>query len=347
MTKTNTHASSQLIQRLRQYEPGLQKVYVATVLKKGLLNNTNQYLNLLYRKFNSEGIEVNKLANDDFRALVLGRLKGEKAIVHYHWFQYSSHKFLKPVVLTFFWLLIFRMTGGKLVWTVHNRRPHIRKYGKFNHILRIFFEKLSYRNHVHCHCAVEEMSAILKADTSKFFVVPHPDYPVQLCTRSESFSALKSKYGQVPNVTQLQAQDQVYLMFGQIREYKGILPVAQIFARMPGKTEKKLIVAGSSKEAAYTRKLEQLSLQHPGIILIPEFIPDEGESYFYGLADTVILNHQETLTSGAAVLAMNYGKKLLVPRICCLSDLEGEGVQVFNNMRELEKLMNHDHSSQA
>lgn len=344
MTKTSIHASSQLVQQFRQYESGLQKVYVCTVLKKGLLNNTNQYLDLLYREFDSEGIEVNRLANDDFRTVLIGRLKGEKAIVNYHWFQYSGHKFLKPVVLTFFWMLIFRMTGGKLIWTVHNRRPHIRRYGNFNRILRILFEKLSYRNHVHCHCAVEEMARILKANVCKFFVVPHPNYLVQMRSREEAFRLLKKKYAQESNMAQLKARDQVYLMFGQIREYKGILPIAEIFARLPEGTHKKLIVAGSSKEAAYTRKLAQHSLLHPAIILISEFIPDEDESYFYGLADTVILNHQETLTSGAAVLAMNYRKKLLVPRICCLSDLEGEGVQIFDNMRELEKLIIHDHS---
>lgn len=347
MTKISTHASSQLIQRLRQYEPGLRKVYVATVLKKGLLNDANQYLNLLYQDFHAAGIEVDRLVKDDYQKVLFSRLNGEKAIVHYHWFQYSSHKFLKPVVLTFFWLLIFRMTGGKLIWTIHNRWPHIRRYGRFNHILRILFEKLSYRNHVHCHCAVEEMSRILKSGARKFFVVPHPDYSVQLRNREEAVRLLKNKYQQVRNVSQLVDRDRVYLMFGQIREYKGILTVAEIFARLPEQANTKLLIAGSSKEAAYTRKLEQLSLMHPTIILIPEFIPEEDESYFYGLADTVILNHQETLTSGAAILAMNYGKKLLVPRICCLSDLEGARVQIFDDMQELEKLIVQDHSSPA
>ena len=344
MADTRNYSSEQLVQKFYQLEPGLQKVYVSTILKNALTNSTNQYLSLIYRDFTKEGIEVNKLVKDDFWSVIADRLKGEKVIIHYHWFQYSSRKFLKPVVLAFFWLFIYKLIGGKLIWTVHNRRPHIRRYGKFNHILRIFFEKLSYRNHVHCHCAVKEMAEILKADTNKFFVVPHPDYPVQLRARSESFSVLKNKYGQVSNVSQLQVQDQVYLMFGQIREYKGVLPVAQIFARLPEKANKKLLIAGSSKEAEYTRQLERLAQLHPGIILIPYFVPDEDESYFYGLADTVILNHQETLTSGAAVLAKNYGKKLLVPDVCCLSELQGENVQIFGDIQELDLFINRDYS---
>jgi glycosyltransferase involved in cell wall biosynthesis len=336
---TDISASGRLIRQLRQFQPGLQKVYVGTVLKNALTTHNNQYLNLLYQKFATEGIEIERQVQDNYRVAIARRLKGEKSIVHYHWFQYSSSKFLKPVILTFFWLLIFRLVGGKLIWTIHNRRPHIRKYEKLNRLLRILFEKLSYRNHVHCHCAVQEMAEILKADQQKFFVIPHPDYPVKLRNREEAFSLVKEKYQQTPNVAHLQAEDSLYLMFGQIRAYKGVLPVAKIFSQLPGGAKKKLIIAGSNKEPAYTQQLEQLTLQSTAIILMPYFIPDEHESYFYGAADTVILNHQETLTSGAGVLAMNYGKKLLVPDICCLSELKNQNAQIFRNMPELSMLI--------
>ncbi|MEM9830581.1 MAG: hypothetical protein AAF944_08070 [Bacteroidota bacterium] len=335
MAKTSARSSVQLIEKFQQFEPGLQTVYVGTVLKNALTTNNNQYLNLVYQNFATEGVKVIKVLKDNYWEVVARKLKGERVVVHYHWFQYSSHKFLRPVTLNLFWLAIFRLLGGKLVWTVHNRNPHIRKYTKLNHLLRIIFEKLSYRNHVHCYCAVEEMSAILKAKTRKFFVVPHPNYPVQLRSRGKSFAVLKEKYHQMPNMRELQPKDEVYLMFGQIRQYKGILPIAEIFASFPERKTKKLIIAGSSKEATYVYKLEQLPQQHTNIILVPHFIPDEDEGYFYGAADKVILNHTEILTSGAAILAINYGKKLMVPDICCLSELEG--AQIFANQEELTR----------
>ena len=133
----------------------------------------------------------------------------------------------------------------------------------------------------------------------------------------------------------LQPEDEIYLMFGQIREYKGILPVAKIFTNFSERKTKKLIIAGSNKEAKYVSKLEQLTRQHTTIMLIPHFISKEDESYFYGAVDKVIMNHKQVLTSGAAILAINYGKKLLVPDVCCLSELEG--VQIFTSKEELAR----------
>ena len=336
---TDPNSSVKLIDQFRQFQPGLQKVYVGTVLKNSLTTHNNQYLNLIYQEFTSKSIEIERLVQDDYRTVIYRRMKGEKSVIHYHWFQYSDSKFLKPVLLTFFWLLIFKIMGGKLIWTVHNRRPHIRRYNKLNYLLRICFEKLSYRNHVHCHCAVQEMSLILKADPKKFFVVPHPNYPVLLRAKQESVSFLKERYSNIKNIEHLQPDDILYLMFGQIREYKGVLAVAEIFSRLLHDQGKKLLIAGSSKEPAYVDRLEQLLRQHPSIILVPYFIPAEDESFFYGAADVVILNHQETLTSGAAILSMNYKKKLLVPDVCCLSELEGKEVNIFTSMNHLEQLI--------
>ena len=180
MTKSIVHPSLQFIRKFRQFEPELETVYVGTVLKNALTSHNNQYLELIYQDFSSKGIKTIRLIQDDYWAVIVKKLKGERSIIHYHWFQYSSRKFSRTVVLTLFWLLIFKMLGGRLIWTVHNRRPHIRRYTRLNRLLRIIFEKLSYRNHVHCYCAVEEVSAILKAKSRKFFIVPHPDYPVQL-----------------------------------------------------------------------------------------------------------------------------------------------------------------------
>lgn len=333
------YASKELLKKFKEYQAGLSTVYVGSILKNSLTKDNNLYLDLIYMEHVTQGIKIKKVINDEFKKIIVRKLRGEKAIFHYHWFQFNSQKSIRPVIKTLLSLLIFRLIGGKIIWTVHNRYPHNSNFKSFNKLLRIIFEKLTFRNHVHCHCAIDEMSAILKARKKKFFVVSHPDYPVKVLTKEEAFENIIKKYSRVENMNHLAKKDIIFLMFGQIKSYKGILPVVDIFCKSNVNKNLKLIIAGRNKNSDYSNRIKEKVASSTNIIFIPEFIPHEDENLFYSLVHKVILNHQDTLTSGAAILALNYGKKIIAPNICCLSELNNEMVELFVTLNELEDLI--------
>ena len=60
-----------------------------------------------------------------------------------------------------------------------------------------------------------------------------------------------------------------------------------------------------------------------------EFIPAEELQVYLNAADVVVLPYKDILTSGAAVLAMSFGKPVIAPKLGCVAELIEEGVGGF------------------
>lgn len=89
----------------------------------------NPYLKLLYEDITDIPIiSVNPL-NPVF---LFKKLKGEKSIVHYHWLEFCNLKEFIILIYKLFLLLIYKMSGGTIIWTMHNLTPHCKKFQKPN-----------------------------------------------------------------------------------------------------------------------------------------------------------------------------------------------------------------------
>lgn len=333
-------ASEELIDQLKLLEPQLKKVYVGSILKKSISTNNNKYISLLYEAFPVQAVEVEYLIKDNYKDVVIRRLRGEPSVVHHHWLQFDNFYYIKPLFIVFFWLVIYRMSGGTVVWTLHNKLPHDNPYLRINRRIRRSFAKLSTKLHVHCNAAINEMSTFLKVSKHKFFVVRHPDYPVKSISREEALDGIKGKYSHyLQDEKDIQLHEEIYLMLGQIKPYKGIEELVDLFLNNTRLSNKKLLIAGRIKDDAYGNRLIQKTKTSKHIILIPEFIPDEDAPLFFNFCTYVIFNYRAILTSGGAIEALNYKKKIIAPNKGCLSDLEGNEVTKFDSFDELEKII--------
>jgi glycosyltransferase involved in cell wall biosynthesis len=56
------------------------------------------------------------------------------------------------------------------------------------------------------------------------------------------------------------------------------------------------------------------------ITTVLEFIPDDDIQIYMNAADVVILPYTDILTSGAAILAMSFGKPVIAPAVKCITE---------------------------
>ncbi|WKN40710.1 hypothetical protein [Tunicatimonas pelagia] len=338
MAKDNQTESEELIEVFKKLEPRLNKVYVGATLKNAIVMQNNRYIRLLYQDFSAYQLPVEFLIRDNFHEVIWRRMKGEKSIVHHHWLQFDNNYSLKPLAKVFLGLFIFRMLGGTIVWTLHNKLPHDNPYPQTNTRVRKWFAKISTHLHVHCTQAREEMSQFLKVSQNKFFVVKHPNYPVTTQSQEESWTKIRQRYADHFDNEVWHQPGTTYLMFGQIKPYKGIAEVVDLFLAH-SESNKRLLVVGRIKDEAYVDKVRDKVSDAANVILIPQFIADEDTPLFYGISEYVIFNYTSILTSGGAIEALNYRKKIIAPRKGCLTDLVGENIIHFDTLSELKNIL--------
>ena len=95
-----------------------------------------------------------------------------------------------------------------------------------------------------------------------------------------------------------------------------------------------LVIAGKFSSATYQSAIlamaERLGPQN--VLIRPGFVDYRDLQIFLNAADTVVLPYREILTSGAAMLAMSFGKPVIAPRLGALNDLVKEGCGIlFDN----------------
>ncbi|MBL7996882.1 glycosyltransferase family 4 protein [bacterium] len=329
---------SDLINGYTQIDKSIEKVYVTPGVKKN--NPNNNYLYLFYKCFFSDDptiiIKLENLPSFKYHLLFIRKLKGEKSLIHHHWYQFTNIKSFIKLLYKTFWLVLYKMAGGRIVWTLHNKYPHEKKWLTLNKILRFLFARLADKLHVHCYSAIQIMSEVFNINKNKFFVVEHPTYPVKFLNKEDSITTLKEKYSLTDSLSQ---DSLIFLMFGQIADYKGILEVVQIFINLPNSY--RLIIAGATKKNGekYGQLVRSFSQKTTNVIFINRLIPGDDVHLFFASADYVLFNYKDILTSGGVVLALGYKKSIIAPNKGCLKELKDPNVFKFYDSAELESIL--------
>jgi glycosyltransferase involved in cell wall biosynthesis len=321
-------ASKQLTEIYLELLPNISKLYVVPNIKR--FSKHNHYLELLYADLMEQSPQI---ALESFSfippSIVFRRLIGEKSVVHHHWFECSNF----GGVLKLLWKLIilgaYRLFGGKIVWTIHNRQPHHHKWRTVNRILRKFWSRYPHRIHVHCASIISELAAQFGIAEHLFFVIPHPPYPV---VKTQKQQALKQLLEYYPDI-QIDPNQPIYLMFGYIAPYKKIAEVAELFAT--SLKDKQLLIAGAIKPDGAREAKRIRELKATNVIFIDRHIADKHVAYFFNSASAAIFNFSDILASGSVELARNYGLTLFLPRIGCLKEISGDHIYHFSTQEEL------------
>ena len=148
-------------------------------------------------------------------------------------------------------------------------------------------------------------------------LVPHPLY--------DNFGDIISKM-EAKEKLKLKSEDQIILLFGFIRKYKGLdilLDAMKILKENPkSKIQNlKLMIAGEfyGDEKLYLEQINRLGLNED-VILRTDFIPDSEVKYYVCAADVVIQPYRNATQSGVTPLAYHFEKPMIVTNVGALPD---------------------------
>ncbi len=328
--------SNGLLAQYRTIQPDPEVIYIAPDIHRMAINDPYPYA-LYHEVIGAERRGELRIATMKILTplLLWRRLLGERSIVHHHFFEVRDASSLLNVLWKTVLLTLYRMAGGRIVWTIHNTYPHQRKMMWLVRPLRKYIARVSTHLHVHCCEAINIMSGVLGLPHEKFFVVPHPLYDAVLMEQADARRQLEQHYPEL----QLPADRPLLLMLGTIARYKGIDGVLRIIDDLDNPPA--LIVAGAVKQdnERYAEDLRRTASRQPYTRFTTARIPDEHMPLFYNAADYILFNYTDILTSGGVAWATSYRKPTIIPRKGCLCELGGADISAFDNERELQHIL--------
>jgi glycosyltransferase involved in cell wall biosynthesis len=314
--------------------PEAEIIYVVPLIRYS--HKKSDYLYLLYEELiESQKYRIESVSVFNHFKLITGKLTRKNAILHYHWLEFQDLKSLMGMPWKLCCICLFKLLGGNIVWTLHNEFPHDQKYLKLHSFLHRKMASWADALHVHCSSAVKTMSEKLHAQTEKFWLVEHPDFPANPTLKNKAKKYLNNEYG-----IQFRSKFPVFLMFGNISRYKQIEKVAESI--IEENLDCTLVIAGPVKKGnnELYKELEMLAEQDQRIHLVPRFIPEKHVSWFYSASDICVFNYREILSSGGYHMAKAYKKTVIAPDMGCLSDEKNKPmIHLFKSQKEMVEML--------
>jgi glycosyltransferase involved in cell wall biosynthesis len=247
-------------------------------------------------------------------------------MVHIHWF--DPYVFSDSVVRTYFKLSstllelwVLRLLGVSVVWTCHNVRAHDVPYPRVEYVLkRLLVERnLCERVFVHCESAKDDLIEtydLAEEVRREMTVVPHGHYLDDYENTVDS-TAAREELG-------IDTDGTVFLFFGMIRPYKNVPRLIESF-RSVADVDSRLVIAGKPTSERLARQVRAAAGEDDRIRMELSFIPSDRVQFYLNAADVVVLPLKDVSMSGSSMLAMSFGKALVVPNIGCVAEIVGDG----------------------
>lgn len=215
--------------------------------------------------------------------------------------------------------VLARLTGIIFVVTIHDLEHFSRYfYGStfrgrlFDRVAHFFVFLMCHSLHVHNAYAIRSIEKKYKIK-DKFTLIPHGnyiDYYPNEVTKSEARQRLN-----------LPENTFTYLFLGLLKPYKGIEDLFDAFGHLQ-EDDSFLMVAGRVfARGNYERKLVELSRKNTRIRLVCQFIPDDFVQLYMKACDVFVLPYKHITTSGAALLALSFGRPIIAPNITCFPEV--------------------------
>ena len=278
----------------------------------------NPYVGLLQQALREEGIVCSQA--DGLSPGLVQSWRGQVDVLHLHWLELlytapgpaRSVRLLAAVLAGLGWA---RLSGLRLVYTVHNLNPHERAFPALDRwASRALFR---WADAVHVHDEEARLSLErLYGRRRRVYVVPHASYVgayPNSCTRLEA----RQRLG-------LAEDEFVYLCLGQMRRYKGIEDLIAAFRGLPA-GQNRLVLAGNVHDPTYGDELARLTRGDAKVVGWFRYVGDAELQYFMNACDVCVLPYRDVTTSGAAILAFSFGRSIVAPAMAGFTKLVAEG----------------------
>lgn len=310
-------------------------------------NRQNPYQNCLASALEKQGFEIS-IDNYPNKPLVLNAVASnypDAGVIHLHWIAplfnrlYFSETRWKAELRFFLHALrlwcdiqLAKLRGVKVVWTVHNLLHHESK----NPRMELKFRRVLARHaDLLCFHSKEAQELVYReyrlSPRKPFTITQHACYEPMAFDDAGVVDAIRNDYG-------LEREHFVFLFFGQVRKYKGLKSLIEAFTALES-PHVRLVVAGHitpSEEEWVTHE----AAQDPRIVLKNSFLSEQELAGLIQASNIVVLPYARTLSSGSALMAISYGKPLVLPETARVIGVPGDrGAIYFNDSYTLREAL--------
>lgn len=270
----------------------------------------NPYLKNLVQALQSKDCSVESIRLSPTWVLSAAR---RVDVLHIHWPEYLvEHRTagLAAAVLNLLRLcrvatslLMCRLVGIRLVWTVHNLRPHDRRASLGGRALYPITGLLANALVVHTTAAGARARNRWWLRARKPVVTSHhgnydPDFAPSVLSKSDARELLG-----------LPTAGTLLLAFGNVKPYKRLEWVLQTMHDAGPHLH--LLIAGAPRDRDYESELHALAQPLPNVTLDFRQVPDSEVPVLFAASDWSILNYDEVFSSGALLLSLTLGTPVL------------------------------------
>jgi beta-1,4-mannosyltransferase len=284
---------------------------LAVLASPAYANHRNPYTALLYGHLAPLGVE----AHDFLPRAALAR---RYDLVHVHWperplFSANAAGAAVKTVAFLALLALARARGARLVWTVHNLASHDQRFpGIERRLWRSFLPQVDgviSLSRTGLGLAHERMPRLASLPSAIIPIGSFRDaYPATL-GRGEARRRLAVPDG-----------SRVLAFVGQVRPYKNLPALIRAFLGLAD-DHAVLLVAGAAPDPREAHDLTALAAGDRRIRLALDFVSEEDMQVYLKAADLVVLPYAEILNSGAAILALDFARPLLLPHLGAMAEL--------------------------
>lgn len=232
-------------------------------------------------------------------------------VLHLHWTECYTGDGNRPS-LVFRWvkllvdLALVRISGVRVVWTLHNILPHECRHPGLERFFRRRLANSVSQVLAHGESSRRAAEDVLHCSSTRIAVAPHGHYrsvypPATAEMRREGRVGLSNDH-------------RVFLFFGMMRPYKGLERLLRVWRKLKPQ-QATLRLAGPCLDPDYQTELRALVGETPGTALSCGFSHADEVSRIFAPADVVVLPFEQVQTSGSVILALSFGKPVIAPRL--------------------------------
>lgn len=198
-------------------------------------------------------------------------------------------------------LKAFKASGGKILWTIHNKRAHFERDAESFAWGRGQLCALADLVHVHALHAARHMIEDWGVAPEKIRIIRHPSYlgayePAEVTLARPLPSSLTRRF----------------LFFGTMRGNKGVALLPEAIVRLTQhRPDFALLIAGKTMRRAMRRMQPVLDL--PQISVRDGFIPDADVPDIFAANQVFLAPFGDFFTSGSVMLAQTFGLPVIGP----------------------------------
>lgn len=295
-----------------------------------ILEDRNPYARLLYSEMELAGFETT--GPGALNLEWLWRQRRNVDILHFHWDPQQKYVQRAPDRMTLllrrlrqdrllpWWdvisfaalLTTARALGYRLVWTIHEIRPHESDNARQDMLASRALARLSHVLLAHDAEMAGRAREAFGLPEGRVHVVPHGSY-VGVYPAGRDRDTVRSELG-VPR------DAFVFLAFGHLRIYKELPLLLDTFMSLPLPSAR-LVVAGVPWDAAIREVVSAAAERDSRIHLMLKPVPAEGVQELFNASDAAVLPRGDGWTSGSLILAMSMGIPVIAAKRSTYADL--------------------------